>query len=60
MFVAPGARGRLLEARRERFFTEVFEPMLNEARAIGIPISAIVERVQQDRQDDTAAEGGQS
>lgn len=60
MFVAPGARGRLLAARRERFFTEVLDPMLNEARAIGIPISAIVERVQQARQDDTASNGGQS
>lgn len=59
MFVAPGARGRLLAARRERFFTDVLAPMLDEARAIGIPISAIVDRIQQDQQDQQGRQGRQ-
>jgi len=48
MFVAPGARDRLLAARRDRFFAEVLGPMLSEARAIGIPVSEILERIQRE------------
>jgi GntR family transcriptional regulator len=46
MFVSPDARERLVTERRERFFAEVVEPMLDEARAIGIPPDEIVARVQ--------------
>lgn len=36
MFVSPGARERLLAERRRRFWDEVLEPALAEARLIGI------------------------
>jgi DNA-binding transcriptional regulator YhcF (GntR family) len=31
MFVSPNARARLLDERRQRFFTDVVDPMLAEA-----------------------------
>jgi len=42
MFVSPDARERLRRERRERFFTEVVEPMLAEAKRIGIEVDEIV------------------
>lgn len=45
MFVSPDARAKLLDGRRERFFTDVVEPMLAEARMIGIPIDEIVRHI---------------
>lgn len=42
MFVSPDARERLRAARRERFFTEVVDPMLAEAQRIGIGVDEIV------------------
>jgi DNA-binding transcriptional regulator YhcF (GntR family) len=42
MFVSPDAREKLRAARRERFFSEVVEPMLAEARRIGIDVQDIV------------------
>ncbi|MDZ7708239.1 MAG: GntR family transcriptional regulator [Trueperaceae bacterium] len=41
MFVAPGARERLREARRARFFEEVLDPAIEEARRIGVPIAEL-------------------
>jgi GntR family transcriptional regulator len=46
MFVSPDARQRLLEERRERFFAEVVDPMVDEARVIGIPLDEGVARIQ--------------
>ncbi|WP_166354287.1 GntR family transcriptional regulator [Phytoactinopolyspora limicola] len=46
MFVSPDARQRLLTERRERFFAEVVDPMVDEARVIGIPLEEIVDRIQ--------------
>ena len=45
MFVADGARERLLAARRARYFDEVLAPALAEARRIGIDGDELVERV---------------
>jgi GntR family transcriptional regulator len=42
MFVSPDARDKLRRERRERFFTEVVDPMLAEARRVGIGIDEIV------------------
>src|SRR3954471_4868918 len=42
MFVSPEAREKLRRERRERFFTEVVEPMLAEAKRIGIEVDEIV------------------
>ncbi|MDF5757979.1 GntR family transcriptional regulator [Spongiactinospora sp. TRM90649] len=45
MFVSPTARDSLREQRRRRFFTDVVDPMMREARAIGVPVEEIVERM---------------
>ena len=45
MFVSRDARAKLLDGRRQRFFTDVVEPMLAEARMIGIPIDEIVQHI---------------
>jgi DNA-binding transcriptional regulator YhcF (GntR family) len=42
MFVSSDARERLRAQRRERFFSEVVEPMLAEAKRIGIEVDEIV------------------
>ena len=47
MFVDAGAQRRLREQRRERFFADVLEPMVAEARALGIPVADVVARIQQ-------------
>ncbi|RIQ11076.1 GntR family transcriptional regulator [Jiangella rhizosphaerae] len=46
MFVSPDARDMLLSQRRERFFADVVEPMIAEARVIGIPLDDVVARIQ--------------
>lgn len=47
MFVAPGAREHLLSQRRGRFFVEVVDPMVAEARALGVPFDEIVTRIRE-------------
>src|SRR3954451_19984546 len=42
MFVSPDARERLRAARRQRFFAAVVDPMLAEAKIIGVPVEEIV------------------
>lgn len=42
MFVAPGAREKLVAERRERYFTDVLGPAIEEARSIGIPMRDII------------------
>lgn len=42
MFVAPGARDRLLGERRARFLADVVEPLAAEARRLGIPLDDVV------------------
>jgi GntR family transcriptional regulator len=46
MFVRPDAPARLRERHRERFFTDVVAPMVAEAKAIGIPLSDVIERIE--------------
>lgn len=53
MFVSPNARETLRGQRRDRFFADVVDPMVTEARIIGIPLADVVARIQQ------AAEGEQ-
>jgi GntR family transcriptional regulator len=43
MFVSPDARARLRAQRRERFFADVVDPMLAEARVLGVPHEEIVD-----------------
>lgn len=45
MFVAEGARERLLAARRARYYDDVLAPALAEARRIGIDGDELVARV---------------
>lgn len=42
MFVAPGAREHLLEARRKRFTERFVEPLVAEANRLGIDADALV------------------
>ncbi len=45
MFVAAGARQRLLDERRKRFTERYIEPMVAEAGRLGIDAEALVELV---------------
>ena len=47
MFVSPTARDTLRAQRRERFFSDVVDPMVAEAKAVGIPIDEVVARIKQ-------------
>jgi GntR family transcriptional regulator len=46
MFVSPEARERLRAERRERFFEQVVDAMIAEARVIGISLDEIVRRIE--------------
>lgn len=46
MFVAPDARDKLRSDHRERFFDDVVDPMIDEARTIGIKLTDVVEHIQ--------------
>jgi GntR family transcriptional regulator len=45
MFVSPTAREELRALRRKSFFTDVVDPMVAQARAIGIPLAEIIDRI---------------
>jgi GntR family transcriptional regulator len=47
MFVSPDAPEFLRAKRREAFFTALVDPMVTEARTIGIPLSDVIARLQQ-------------
>ncbi|GIG22081.1 GntR family transcriptional regulator [Cellulomonas chitinilytica] len=47
MFVAPGARETLRAERRESFFTDVVDPVLAQARVLGIDVDEIVARLRE-------------
>ena len=42
MFVAPGARGRLLDEHRKHYFEDVLAPALHQAAVLGIPTDEVV------------------
>ncbi len=46
MYVAPGARAKLLEKRREQFFEQYVVPLLQEAEKLGITIEQLTEMIQ--------------
>ena len=46
MFVSPQARVKLRTERRERFFAEVVDPMIAEARMLGVPTAEIIARLE--------------
>lgn len=45
MFVSPDAREALRSQRRETFFAEVVDPMVAEARAVGVPLADVIARI---------------
>jgi DNA-binding transcriptional regulator YhcF (GntR family) len=49
MFVSPDARERLRSQRRERFFADLVDPMVTQARLLGIPLAEVVRRIEQSR-----------
>jgi len=46
MFVSPDARARLRSRRRERFFADIVDPMVAEARMVGVDVAEIVAHIQ--------------
>ncbi len=56
MFVSPDARERLRAEHRERFFADVVDPMVAEAKTIGVPLDDVVARIQQLAQAEREAE----
>jgi DNA-binding transcriptional regulator YhcF (GntR family) len=46
MYVAPGARAKLLEKRREQFFEQYVVPMLQEAEKLGITMEQVTGMIQ--------------
>jgi GntR family transcriptional regulator len=46
MFVSPDARRKLRAERRERFFTDLVEPMLAQAKLLGIGVEEIVQHLE--------------
>jgi len=52
MFVSPGARERLLAARRDRFRSQFIAPLLAEATKLGIPAEQVAAMIR------TTTEGG--
>jgi GntR family transcriptional regulator len=49
MFVSPEAPERLRARHRERFMTDVVDPMVDEAELIGIPLDEVVARIERRR-----------
>ena len=46
MYVAPGARAKLLDQRKEQFFTQYVVPMLHEAEKLGISPAQLADMIQ--------------
>ena len=46
MFVSPGAQQRLRARGRERFFAQTVDPMIAQARALGIPLREIIQHLE--------------
>ncbi|GLX01992.1 GntR family transcriptional regulator [Microtetraspora sp. NBRC 16547] len=47
MFVSPHARDALRAVRRKSFFADVVDPMVADAKAIGIPLSEVIGRIEE-------------
>lgn len=60
MFVAAGARSRLLAQRRDDFFREYVQPMTREARKLGISTSQLTEMLHRTESTSDMTEGSVS
>jgi DNA-binding transcriptional regulator YhcF (GntR family) len=56
MFVATGARTRLLERRREEFFHDFVQPLTREARRLGISADALADMINRSNSDPVLTE----
>jgi DNA-binding transcriptional regulator YhcF (GntR family) len=54
MFVSPDAQATLRAEHRDHFFTDIVDPMVAEARTIGIPLREIIDRLQALADEDKA------
>ena len=45
MFVAPNAADLLRAGRRDSFFTDVVDPMIREAKALGVPLADVIQHI---------------
>ncbi len=45
MFVSLNARDLLRTGRRDSFFAEVVDPMIHEAKAIGVPLKDVIQHI---------------
>lgn len=52
MFVSTGARETLRARHRDSFFADVVDPMISEARAIGIPLDEIIRHLERQEAED--------
>ncbi|ASO22104.1 DNA-binding transcriptional regulator YhcF (GntR family) [Actinoalloteichus hoggarensis] len=52
MFVSKGAQEALRAQRRQRFFEEVVDAMVTEARIVGISLDEVVQRIQEQQRSD--------
>lgn len=60
MFVADGARARLLAAHRERFFADVLGPVLAEARVLGVTPDQLIAHIRESALAPSATSSGES
>jgi GntR family transcriptional regulator len=49
MFVSPDARATLGDQGRQRFLADVVDPMIAQARMLGIPLAEVVARIEADQ-----------
>ncbi len=52
MFVSPQARQTIRARRRKSFFTDVVDPMVDQARAIGIELPELIDRIAERAKED--------
>ena len=52
MFVAEGAKQKLLKKRKEDFYNEYLKPMMEEAKRIEIKKEELYQMIEEDYQDD--------
>ncbi len=58
MFVATGARSALAARGRERFFADVLDPAVQEARRLGIDLEDVIARIRLDAATQPPADEG--
>lgn len=52
MFVSPDARDKLRREHRQRFFTDVVDPMVAEAKAIGVDLADVATYIHRHQEEE--------